>query len=126
MTRRDFLKGTAGFVLLCGAGFGASKLLRAFGPTAETVVGPLLADGLDILPLADGAEISCRGLTCFTVNGPGARLVTLADGRRTLEKIIRTAGLEDQAEAVADFYITLGKAGYLQNRVEVNKVAVQM
>ena len=126
MTRREFLKGAAGFALVCGAGFGVSGLARLLHPAPENTVGPLLADGLDLLPLTGGAEVSRDGLTCFTVNDAGARLLRLANGRNTLEEIISRTGLESQSEAVADFYITLGKAGYLQNRVEVNKLAVKV
>ena len=95
-------------------------------PAPENAVGPLLADGLELLPLSDGAEVSCQGLSCFTVNAAGARLLRLANGSNTLEAIIARTGMEAQAEAVADFFITLGKAGYLQNRVEVNKLAVEV
>ena len=126
MTRREFLKGAAGFALVCGAGFGVSGLAKLLRPAPENAVGPLLADGLELLPLSDGAEVSCQGLSCFTVNAAGARLLRLANGRNTLEAIIARTGMEAQAEAVADFFITLGKAGYLQNRVEVNKLAVEV
>lgn len=125
MTRREFLKGAAGFALICGAGFGVSGLSRLLRPAPENAVGPLLVDGLDLLPLSDGAEVSFQGMTCFTVNAEGARLLRLANGRNTLEYITARAGLESQPEAVADFFITLGKAGYLCNRVEVNKIAVE-
>ena len=126
MTRRDFLKGAAGFALICGAGFGVSGLAKLLRPAPENAVGPLLADGLELLPISDGAEVSYQGMTCFTVNNAGARLLRFADGRHTIEEITARAGLESQAEAVADFYITLGKAGYLRNRVEVNKVVAEV
>ena len=126
MTRRDFLKGTAGFVLLLGAGFPLVKLRSLWAATPETAVGPLLADGLDLLPAASGFEVIYQGKTCFIVNDAGAKLLRLANGRYTLEDIIRRTGMEEQSEAVADFYIALSKAGYLQNRVEVNKVAVRV
>ncbi len=126
MTRREFLKGAAGFALICGAGFGVSGLSKLLRPAPENAVGPLLVDGLDLLPLPDGAEVSYQGMTCFTVNAAGARLLRLANGRNTLEYITARAGLESQPESVADFFITLGKAGYLRNRVEVNKIAVEL
>ena len=124
MTRREFLKGTAGFVILCGLGFGMPELSQAL--TQETVVGPLLKDGLRLVPTGDGAEIRFHGETCFTVNAAGAQLLKLADGSYTLQDMTTLAGLSGQEEAVADFFITLGQAGYLQNRVEVNKIAVCM
>ena len=126
MTRRDFLKGTAGFVLLLGAGFPLARLQSLLKAAPENAVGPLLVDGLDMLPAPSGFEVIYQGKTCFIVNSTGAKLLRFANGRYTLEDIIRKAGLEDQGEAVADFYITLSKAGYLQTRVEVNKVAAEM
>lgn len=126
MTRRDFLKGTAGFVLLLGAGFPLARLRGLWTASPETAVGPLLAEGLEMLPAASGFEVIYQGKTCFIVNDTGAKLLRFANGRYTLEDIIRKTGLEDQSEAVADFYITLCEAGYLQNRFEVNKVAAEM
>ena len=122
MTRRDFLKGTAGFVLLLGAGFPLARLQSLWKAAPENAV----ADGLELLPVTSGFEVIYQGKTCFIVNTTGAKLLRLANGRYTLEDIIHKAGLEDQSEAVADFYITLSKAGYLQNKVEVNKVAAEM
>ena len=109
MTRRDFLKGTAGFVLLLGAGFPLARLHSLWKAAPENAVGPLLVDGLDLLPAPSGFEVIYQGKTCFIVNSTGAKLLRFANGRYTL-----------------DFYITLSKAGYLQNRVEVNKVAAEM
>ena len=60
------------------------------------------------------------------VNAAGAELLRLADGRNRLDEIARKAGLEEQVEDVAQFYLTLGNAGYLENRFEVNLIAVEM
>ena len=52
------------------------------------------------------------------------QLLKLADGNNTLEEIIRDCGMTSNAESVADFFLTLGQAGYLTARLEVNKIAV--
>jgi hypothetical protein len=100
MTRRSFLKGTAGFVLLCGAGFGAPGLVSA-ASDAPAPVGPQLVDGLRISDEPSGARVTAAGLTCFTVNEAGKELLQLADGTHTLEEIIRLSGLSGQAEYMA-------------------------
>ena len=126
ITRRAFLKGTAGFVLLCGSGFGLGGILADTRAEEETPVGPQLIKALSIKEEASGAVVTAGGETCFTVNQAGARLLQLADGRRTLNEIILASGLEEEAEAVADFFLALGAAGYLTARLEVNKVAVRL
>ena len=129
MTRRDFLKGAAAFVLSCGLGFGLYKDANESAGSdmaGSRTVGPLLKRGLTISPNGSGASVSFSGLDCFTVNAAGAELLRLADGRSSLNEIARKAGLEAQMEDVAQFYLTLGNAGYLENRFEVNLIAVEM
>ena len=41
----------------------------------------------------------------------------------TLKQITEKIDRPEIDEDIADFYITLGKAGYLQNKVEVKKVS---
>ena len=125
ITRKEFLKGTAGFVLLCGSGFGLRGLAGLFEPQ-QRPVGPQLREGLTVLAGKDGARVTACGKTCFTVNEAGRQLLSLADGRRTLSEIIAAAGMEEYAESVADFYLALGRAGYLTTRLEVNKIAVSV
>ncbi len=125
ITRRDFLKGTAGFVLLCGAGFSLRGLAET-SPSAEAAVGPRLRDGLRIVQTENGAEVTYGGGTCFAVNEKGLELLKMADGRQTLQDMIRDAGLEKDPEPAVDFFLTLGRAGYLADRLEVSKVAVIM
>lgn len=120
MTRRDFLKGAVGLVLAVGAGFGSVEVLtRLLTPTAETAVGPLMIEGLSFLPTLSGADVLYREQTAFTVNSTGATLLRLADGTRSLDDIIHDADCESCAADAALFFVTLGQAGYLQNRVEV-------
>ena len=122
ITRRAFLKGTAGFVLLCGSGFGLHGLAEA-AVSEEKNIGPKLRDGFRIVRKENGAEITYGGETCFIVNEKGLELLEMADGRHTLEDMIVAAGLEKNAEPAADFFLTLDRAGYLQDRLEVSKFA---
>lgn len=121
MTRREFLKGTAGLILLCGAGFGLEKLEKALSPSLEDAVGPKLDSNLTILQLGNEAEAYLDGRMVFRANGTGANLLRLADGSRTLENMIETAGCKENAGDCVSFFVTLGKAGYLENRIEVNQ-----
>ncbi len=122
MKRRDFLKGAAGLVISCGLGFSLDRLIRVLSPGPEDAVGPLLAEGLTVETVTHGADVYVRGLLAFQVNHSGNRLLRYADGRHTLARIITLAQCEGQAAAAAAFFITLGQAGYLQNKIEVNLV----
>ena len=122
MTRREFLKGTAGFVVACGGGFGLSKLGKLLEPSPADAVGPMLREDLTLVPGLSGAEVRHDGVLCFTVNEAGLRLLRLADGRRTFDTMLKRAALSEQRVAAADFFLTLGTAGYLRNRFEVSKV----
>lgn len=119
MTRRQFLKGTAGFVIALGLGFSPVSLLQNIG---EPAVGPLLARGLDFRPTHWGADVYCNNRLAFQVNSRGAELLSLADGRLSLPEMIRQSGCQGCAEAAVQFLITLGSAGYLRNRVEVTLI----
>ncbi|NMA07654.1 MAG: PqqD family protein [Clostridiales bacterium] len=120
MTRREFLKGAAGLVLAAGAGFGGTRALtELLKPNASTALGPLPIEGLSLLPTSKGADVLYEGRTAFTVNTTGAALLRLADGTRSLDEIIARAGASAYAADAAMFFVTLGQAGYLQNRVEV-------
>lgn len=121
MTRREFLKGTAGFLVVCGAGFGVNRLKKALAPSVENAVGPKLDSDLDILQLGGETEAYLDGQLVFRANAVGGKLLRLADGSRTLEQIIEAAGCQQTAGDCANFFITLGKAGYLENRIEVNQ-----
>ena len=123
ITRRQFLKGTAGLVLLLGSGFRLNGIAELIDPE-KIPVGPELREELSVVKTEEGADVIYEGQTCFTVNGDGLRLLELADGDHTLEEIIRISGMNSNAEPVADFFLTLGQAGYLTARLEVNKIAV--
>jgi hypothetical protein len=119
MTRRQFLKGTAGFVIALGLGFSPDSLLKSL---TEPAIGPWLVGGLECLPTNWGADIYSGGQLAFQVNRRGAQLLSLADGRVSLPDMIRRSGCQDCQEEAARFLITLGSAGYLRNRVEVTLV----
>lgn len=122
MKRRDFLKGAAGIVIGCGLGFSLNRLIRILSVSPENAVGPMLAPGLTVERVSHGANVYTRGLLAFQVNQSGARLLKYADGSRKLNRIISLARCEEESAAAVAFFITLGQAGYLQNRVEVNVV----
>ena len=121
MTRREFLKGTAGLILLCGTGFGLKKLDKVLSSSVEDAVGPKLDADLNILQLGSEAEAYLNGKLVFRANDVGAKLLRLADGSRTLEQIIDAAECRGTAGDCVSFFVTLGKAGYLENRIEVNQ-----
>ena len=125
ISRRAFLKGTAGFVLLCGSGFGLHGLAETAATEDETA-GLRLRDGLKIVRNENGAEITYNGETCFIVNEKGLELLRLADGRHSFEEVICAAGLKENAGPAEDFFLTLGRAGYLLGRLEVSRFAVVM
>lgn len=131
MNRREFLKGAGAFVVLCATGWrtlsarpGKAEAMPveaapAPGHTVETAVGPLLVTGLTAERTATGATILYQGETMFTVNDMGMRLLEQADGTHTLDAIIDAADAAPVSADAARFFVTLGQAGYLQNRVEV-------
>jgi len=124
VTRREFLKGSAGFVLLCGLGFGATSLPSALTSVdVEDSKGPLLVNEITYIQTLDGGDAFIDGELAFKVNGLGYRLLKYADGRHTIEDVIKKIDRPEIAEDIVDFYITLGKAGFLQNRVEVSKLS---
>ncbi|NLI21307.1 MAG: twin-arginine translocation signal domain-containing protein [Clostridiales bacterium] len=115
MNRRDFLKGTAGLVIACGLGFGKTALSDALEDFC--CVGPKLKAGLTLSATATGADVRQAGQLVFQVNRLGAQLLRMADGTHTLAEMAAALGNEYDT---AMFFVTLGKAGYLHNRVEVS------
>ena len=87
----------------------------------EHSVGPLLAKEIDYVQTLDGGEAFVNGEMIFRVNGLGFRLLKYADGKHTIEQIAQKINRPEIAGEIADFYISLSQAGYLQNRVEVYK-----
>ena len=123
ITRGEFLKGTAGLMLALGSGITLKGLAETFAPE-EAPVGPQLREELEIVKTAGGAKAVYDGQTCFTVNEEGLRLLRLADGRHTLDEIIRKGGMAGKVDSVFDFFQMLGDAGYLTAILEVNRIDV--
>ena len=137
MERRTFLTGAFGLVVAAvGAGLGLSGAnerdvvshvtTSAVDPAAA--VGPLMQAGIELHASPEGERVTGvhEGAELFSVDRAGALLVRLADGTRTIDELVGEASSVlgqalDPAE-VASFYVTLGKAGYLQKTVLVNLV----
>jgi hypothetical protein len=120
--RRTFIRQAGGLVLFVTAsalgGSGLTKIASSLLPD-PALRGPLLVDGLTFKPSTAGVDAFVGNVHVFSANQTGTLLLAAADGTRTLEQIVdKINGEIDPAEA-ALFYIELGKAGYLQNRVEV-------
>ena len=120
MDRRTFLKTAGGLVL-----FGVASVLvggDTLQPHASADVGPLIREDIDLRITATGASAWVDNVQVFDVDALGARFLALADGKHTIDDIAARCGQKDKAAEVAMFFVTLGQAGYLQNRVEVSLV----
>lgn len=123
MNRRDFLKGTFGLVVACCVGsLGGDGLSRAEGSGTSADVGPHLIDGLSMSKTGGGADLLYGDACVFKVNESGRTLLSYADGRHTIAEIAQKSGTAQTADQVAMFFVTLGEAGYLQSKIEVNIV----
>lgn len=127
-SRRRFIKGIAAGSALCVIGITARQLGLDLHEdlSSSSHAGPCLREGLTLMTSGDGMkEALWEGETVFRVNREGAELLTLADGSRTLNEIIRISG-NYEPEATADFFLNLARAGWLCDRLEVYKVAIQI
>ena len=121
MERRTFVKGAFGFAALAvfaGAGALASREVTRIA--SDDAAGPLLAEGIEFVDEPDGMRVAgvFEGTRLFLVDRAGAELAKLADGTRTIDEVADLAGVT--AADAASFFVTLGQAGYLQNKVYVN------
>jgi hypothetical protein len=90
---------------------------------------PVLKDGLVIHPMvefhgethfaASGAYITYNKNVVFKVNEIGRQLLSMADGKTTIDDMIRTLELDDRADDIGMFFVRLGQSGYLKNKVEI-------
>jgi len=91
---------------------------------------PALMDGLQIqpslsfdiqdIPYLSGARVLHDGTHVITVNEPGRALISMADGKTTVDEMIERLGIdEENAFEAAMFFVALGKAGYLKNKYEI-------
>jgi len=92
--------------------------------------GPILKDGLTIKPrlvfeeetalvYMVGADVFLDGALVFTVNEIGRELLKMADGSVTVDAMAESLGLATTASEVGMFFVKLGQAGYLKNRMEI-------
>lgn len=133
MERRTFVQGAFGLAALVLAGGLASVTAQQHDDEAGVFVtpevaspeladGPVMAAGIRLVE-ADGNTQGYYGdLHLFTVDERGAQLIRLADGNLTLDELADALDDDVAAVDVASFFVTLGKAGYLQNTVLVNLV----
>lgn len=97
---------------------------EVFAPNA-----PALRDGLIIRPILSfnsqntihfsGAHVTHDDMLVITVNEIGRELLSMADGKTTIDEMVETLGLKQNASEVGLFFVTLGQAGYLKNRIEI-------
>lgn len=146
MERRTFIKGAFGLtVLVAGAGLGiagmrdsvhADDAVPAEGFTTPDngipadAVGPVMEGGIDLVASSDPNvyEGYLSTTQLFRVDKSGAALMMLADGTRTIGEIAaqasQTLGEPVDAADAAEFFVTLGQEGYLQNEVLVNLLEI--
>ena len=93
-------------------------------------VGPIVREGLVIKPVitlppgldtafVTGACAFIDGTEVFTVNKTGMILLDMADGTVTVEEMAERLEMKNDAFEIAMFFLVLGQAGYLENRVEL-------
>jgi len=120
------VKSIGGLVLFAAAGTLGRDVGEIGGAGAPgvkaTSCGPLLVEGLSFRLTPDGAEAYHGATRVFAVDQVGRELLSYADGTHSLEEIAARTGMVDSAAEVALFFVELGKAGYLQNKVVVSIV----
>jgi hypothetical protein len=120
--RRTFVKQAGGLVLFVTAsafgGANLTKTLTSFVPD-KTPRGPLLVEDLTFKQSFEGVDAFVGTTRVFSANQTGTILLAAADGMHTLDEIVSESGGQIDPVEAALFYVELGKAGYLQNRVEV-------
>ncbi|MCL2504157.1 MAG: hypothetical protein FWE94_06140 [Coriobacteriia bacterium] len=126
--RRAFVRTAGGLVIfvvssaLVGVGLAKTAILLSSDDPSRNnrdPRGPLLAEGITFAPVEAGVDAFVGDVHVFSANETGAILLAAADGTRTLDEIVAEVGGSIGPVEAALFYIELGEAGYLQNRVEV-------
>ena len=91
---------------------------------------PVMQGGIDLVAGSDPNvyEGYLSTTQLFRVDRSGAALMMLADGTRTIGEIAaqasQTLGEPVDAADAAEFFVTLGQEGYLQNEVLVNLLEI--
>ena len=127
--RRRFLRGVIAATALGAACVVIHRTRVLPAPVEEQpafhAVGPMVQEGLTAERYGNEVRIMSMGEHVMTTNPLGWELITQADGSRTLDELILLNGLSEQAEAVADLFLTMGQTGWLQNRLEVRKYVIE-
>ena len=147
MDRREFLRSAGGLIIIASLAGTAGTLFSCsprvpsnpqlnddrnsllitpeLMPTGKTV-GPLMVAGINLVNsntygMFEGYYFDAHA---FDVDILGVELIALADGNHTLQAI--RAQVEEYLSSPLDsaelamFYVTLGEAGYLQNKVLIS------
>lgn len=124
MDRRTFLKCVGGLavfatvpsVVALSSKFSSSQKID------DSSLGPIMRADLELRSVGSRYVGYLDESECFEVDKTGAQLVLRSDGTRSIQQLAGQVGLGDQCGEVAQFFVTLGQAGYLANRVEVELV----
>ncbi len=105
---------------------------REHRPSGERYAAdiPILQKGLQIRPVISvcdktntfnitGAHVLYNGVKVFSVNEVGKKLLGMADGITSIDEMIEKLDVQENAFEVAMFFVKLGQAGYLENKIEV-------
>ncbi|MDR1664049.1 MAG: PqqD family protein [Clostridiales bacterium] len=101
-----------------------ASALEVFAPNApalvdKLIISPILSFDEKNMPVFSGAHVMRDGTRVITVNEIGRELLRMADGKTTIDEMIEAFELERIASEVGMFFVTLGQAGYLKNRIEI-------
>ena len=124
LNRRQFLK-AAGGALLSLTIFQSLRSLSGSDEDSGNWVGPKVKDGLSFTDDGESIRAFYDGEAVLVTNREGMRLMKLADGSRSLDDLIRLEAAGGNGEEIADFFLALGQSGWLSNRLEVRKYAIE-
>ena len=126
LTRRQFLKAAGGSALALTV-FQCFRLSGGSGNNPEiTWTGPKVRDGLSYQEDGEYIQAFYKGEPVLITDPSGMELMKMADGSRSLDELMRVDMTGAEKEAIADFFLTLGQSGWLDNRLEVYKYAVEI
>lgn len=129
LTRRQFLKGAVS-AAACLTVFRVVDTVtdRTAGYdryNPDQAVGPMVMRALSFRQTETGFEAGYEGEKVLETNEAGYALMKLADGSHSLDELIRQDITGASPEEIADFFLLLGQAGWLENRLEVTKYVVE-
>ena len=124
LTRRQFLKAAGGAVVSLTV-FRSLALWSDAGKEETVWTGPRVREGLTYQEDKENIRVLYDREVVLITNPAGMELMKKADGSRTLEELMAADPTGNSDEAIADFFLTLGQSGWLSNRLEVRKYAVE-